>query len=377
MIVPANPKAQYESHRTEIDRAIRAVLKSGRYILGEEVRRLEESFAAYVGGRAGWHGIGVGNGTEALHLALAACGVGAGDEVITPSFTSVATAAAIGMAGARPVWADIEPESFTIDPGSVERAITPRTRAVVPVHLYGQPADMTPILKIAKRRRLRVIEDCAQAHGARYKGRSAGSFGDAAAFSFYPTKNLGALGDGGMVVTRHPEVARRVRRLREYGWDADRISRCKGGNSRLDEIQAAVLRVKLRHLDRDNARRAARAADYARLLKCPGLVLPVERRGCKHVYHLYVIRVPVEGRRDELREYLRDRGIETLVHYPVPVHHQPAYRGRPAAGLKCLPAAESAAREVLSIPMYPELAERGVRTVARAINAFFKTKGDR
>ena len=359
----SSPRAQYESQREAIDAAIASVLQRGRYILGEEVKAFEREFAAYVGVT---EGIGVGSGTEALHVALVACGVGPGDEVITVAHTAVATVSAIELCGARPVLVDIDPLTYSMDPARLEAAITARTTAVVPVHLYGQPADLAPILEIARREGVKVVEDCAQAHGARYQGRRVGAWGDVAAFSFYPTKNLGAIGDGGAVVTSDPEIARQARLLREYGWAQRYVSAIPGWNSRLDEIQAAILRVKLRRLDQDNAVRARLAGRYDAGLGPLGVAVPARRECATHVYHLYVIRSP---RRDALQAYLRERGIGSLVHYPVPVHRQPAYEGR-LGRAGDLPQSERAAREVLSLPLYPELAEASVDTVITAIADF-------
>lgn len=361
-IPPANPQAQYAAHRSEIDAAIACVLDAGHYILGEETRAFEREFAEYVGVE---HAIGVGSGTEALHLALRACGIGPGDEVATVSHTAVATVAAIDLAGAAPVLVDIDPHAYTLDPQQLERVITPRTKAVIPVHLYGAPADLESIVSIARRHGLKVIEDCAQAHGATYRGRRVGSWGDIAAFSFYPTKNLGAIGDGGLVATNDAQLAERARLLREYGWSERYVSSISGWNSRLDELQAAILRVKLRYLDADNARRRELAAIYDEMLP-PGVHRPAAPDGCVHVYHLYVIRHP---RRGPLAAYLRDKGIGTGIHYPVPIHLQPAYRGR-LAGAGALPETERAAREVLSLPIYPELTTDQARQVAEAIHAF-------
>jgi len=363
VILCGNPQAQYLTHQTEIDAAIRRVLDKGWYILGAEVAAFEAEFAAYIGAA---QAIGVGSGTEALHLALRACGVGPGDEVITVSHTAVATVAAIELVGATPVLVDIEPDFFTLSPQRLEAAITPRTKAIMPVHLYGQPADMDSILEIAGRRNLRVIEDCAQAHGVIYKGRRVGSLGHLACFSFYPTKNLGALGDGGMVVTSQPDLGQQVRLLREYGWAERYISHTVGLNSRLDELQAAVLRVKLRHLDADNAARARLAAIYTQNLPNHNLILPPTRPDVTHVYHLYVVR---SARRDELQQHLRANGIAALVHYPKPVHLQPAYHGR-LPGCDHLPETERAAQEILSLPIYPELSEPEVLAVINAIRLF-------
>lgn len=360
MISCGNPRAQYEAHKVAIDAAIGRVLASGRYILGDEVSAFEREFADYVGVR---DAIGVGSGTEALHLALAACGVGAGDEVITVAHTAVATVAAIELCGATPVFVDIEPDYFTLNPDRFEDAITSRTKAVIPVHLYGQPADLEAIIAIAKQHRIRVIEDCAQAHGATYRDRRVGSWGDVACFSFYPTKNLGAIGDGGAVVTNDRELAEKVRCLREYGWSSDRyVSNVSGWNSRLDELQAAILRVKLRFLDADNERRRRIAASYDELLRDSDLILPLRREDSAHVFHLYVVR---SRERDELLTRLRAEGVGALVHYPVPVHLQPAYLNR-LSSAKDLSNTERAAKEILSLPIYPELTNAEVERVAAA-----------
>lgn len=369
MIPVFDLRRQYESIREEIQQAIVRVLERGRFILGEEVAAFEHEFVAFCGVA---YAVGVGSGTEALQLALRACGIGPGDEIITVSHTAVATVAAIEMAGARPVLVDVDPRRYTIDPAKVEEQITASTRAILPVHLYGCPADMVSLLEIARRHHLLVIEDCTQAHGALYKGRPVGSWGDLAAFSFYPTKNLGAYGDGGAVVTHNPVLAERVRLLREYGWAERYVSHIKGMNSRLDEIQAAILRVKLRHLEAWNKRRRQIAAMYQEHLADAasrwGLTLPEEPEGARHVYHLYVVRHP---RRDALRRFLEERGIGTLIHYPVPVHLQPAYadlRYREGS----LPVTEALSREVLSLPMYPELTDAEVRMVSEALREFLR-----
>lgn len=365
MIPQANPRAQYKSHQQEIDQAIARVLDRGRYILGEETAAFEREFAAYLGVR---FGIGVGSGTEAIHLALRACGVGPGDEVITVSHTAAATVAAIELCGATPVLVDIDPRAFTLDPARLPAAITPRTKAILPVHLYGQSADLEPILDIAHRAGVRVIEDCAQSHGATYRGKRTGAWGDMACFSFYPTKNLGAIGDGGLVATDDPQLAENARLLREYGWRQRYVSEIGGWNTRLDELQAAILRVKLRALDADNARRRHLASLYDELLADSPVSTPQAMPYGQHVYHLYVVRSP-SGRRDELQAFLRERGIGTLVHYPVPIHLQPAYRGR-LGDVGTLPETERAAREILSLPMFPELTEAEVHQVAEAVRAF-------
>ncbi len=355
MILCSNPKAQTVAHRREIDEAIARVLDGGRYILGAEVEAFESELAEYCG--VG-HAVGVGSGTEALHIALAALGIGPGDEVITTAHTAVATATAIRLCGATPVFADIDERAFTIDPSAIAAVITDKTRAIVPVHLYGHPASLAPILALG----LPVVEDCAQAHGARYRGQRVGSMGIAGAFSFYPTKNLGAIGDGGAVVTNDADLARRMRLLRQYGWAERYVSSTDGWSSRLDELQAAILRVKLRHLEADNARRRALAKRYDEALADSVVAVPLVHDGAEPVYHLYVVTC---GNRDALQLHLRERGIGALVHYPVPVHRQPAY-----ASSAALPRTERAAVTVLSLPMYPELTDDEQRRVIDAILSF-------
>jgi dTDP-4-amino-4,6-dideoxygalactose transaminase len=362
MILCSNPKAQYVAHKEEIDAALARVLSGGWYILGQEVKAFEEEFAAYCGVK---HGVGVGSGTEAVHLALRACDIGPGDEVITVSHTAVATVSAIELCGATPVMVDIEPDHFTIDPEKVRAAITARTKAIVPVHIYGQPVELGAILELGKKHGVRVIEDCAQAHGATYHGKRVGSWGDVGCFSFYPTKNLGALGDGGLVVTNDARLAENLRLLREYGWAERYVSHTVGFNSRLDEIQAAVLRCKLRHLDADNATRLRHADTYDNSLRELSLTLPKRRAGATHVSHLYVVRTPG---RDRVLAQVRKDGVGALIHYPVPVHLQPAYRHR-GRGEGSLPVTERAAREILSLPMYPELAPNELEAVVKAFYA--------
>jgi len=341
------------------------VLHSGRYILGEELKAFEAEFANYIGVD---HGIGVGSGTEALHIALAACGVERGDEVITVSHTAVATVAAIELIGAIPVFVDIAPDFYSMAPEAIESAITHKTKAIISVHLYGHPVNLKPILDIAKKHGIYVIEDCAQAHGAKYHDKLVGSWGNIACFSFYPTKNLGALGDGGMVVTDDHDLANRARLLREYGWAKRNVSSIPGWNSRLDEIQAAILRVKLKHLEDDNRKRRQLAGVYKRELSGTSLILPKERDGVEHAYHLYVVRL---GKRDSLQAFLLEKDIGALIHYPVPIHLQPAYQGRLPIR-KGLPEAEKAAREVISLPMYPELKEEEIMTVIREVTEFME-----
>jgi len=356
VILCSYPHAQYAAHRDEINDAIQRVLDGGRYILGPEVEAFEREFAAYCEAS---HAVSCGSGTEALHLALAALGIGAGDEVITVAHTAVATAAAIRLCGASPVFADIDDATYTIDAEEVARAITPRTKAIVAVHIYGQPCDLDALSALAKKHGLRLVEDCAQAHGARWRGRRVGSIGDIACFSFYPTKNLGAIGDGGAVVTSNADLASRARLLREYGWAERYVSHIEGWNSRLDELQAAILRVKLRHLDEDNGRRREIAQCYDDALRT--VRIPVIRDGAEHVYHLYVIAL---SHRDALQAQLRERGVGALVHYPVPIHRQPAYLN---LGARPLPRTERAAAEVLSLPMYPELTIEDQNIVIAAV----------
>jgi dTDP-3-amino-3,4,6-trideoxy-alpha-D-glucose transaminase len=361
MIPQADPHANYAAHQAEIDAALARALASGRYILGPEVRAFEDEFAAWQGLR---HAVGVGSGTDALVLALRALDLPPGSEVVTVAHTAVATVAAVELAGLTPVLVDIDPRTYTLDPARLAAVLTPRTRALIPVHLYGQPADLDPILAFARAHGLRVVEDCAQAHGATYHGRRVGTLGDIAAFSFYPTKNLGAIGDGGLVATSDAALAERVRLLQQYGWRERYVSDIAGMNSRLDELQAALLRVKLRYLDAENERRRTLAALYDEWLP-PGLA-PAAMPDTTSVYHLYVVRTP---RRDDLAAFLRARGIGTGVHYPVPVHRQPAY-AHLSLGEGSLPETEAAAREILSLPLYPELSEEQVRAVAEAVRAW-------
>ena len=353
-------KRQYESIRAELDEAAARAMSSGWYILGPEVRAFEEEFAAFCGVS---HAVGVGSGTDALQLALVALGVGEGDEVITVANAGVPGTVAILQAGAHPVFVDVDERGYNLDPAALEAAITPRTRAIMPVHLYGRTAELGPILAIAERHGIPVVEDCAQAHGATYQGRSVGSTGACGCFSFYPTKNLGALGDGGMVVTDDAALAEKLRRLRQYGWERKYYSAEPGGaNSRLDELQAALLRVKLRHLPRWNDQRRQWAEIYDDLLVGVDVTLPEAPRDGEHVYHLYVVRSP---QRDRLQAALRERGIGTDIHYPLPAHQQPIYTQlAPAGGL---PVTERLAREVLSLPIYPELTQAEVEAVAAAV----------
>jgi dTDP-4-amino-4,6-dideoxygalactose transaminase len=364
---PFQPIAEYRAYRTAIDAAMLRVCESGNYILGPECAAFENEFAAWIGSA---NAIGVANGTDALVLALRALGIGAGDTVLTVSHTAVATVAAIELTGAEPLLVDIEPATFTLDPQKLADTIRAnpqrRFKAVIPVHLYGQPADMPAILAIAQQHGLRVIEDCAQCHGATLGRKITGTFGDAATFSFYPTKNLGAIGDGGAVVTHDAAVAARVRELRQYGWKSRYISDTTGMNSRLDELQAAILRVKLPCLRADNQRRRDIAALYATHIANPEVTLPPVRAGAEHVYHQYIVR---STQRDALMAALKLHGVPTAIHYPQPVHTQPAYRNRVAIGAGGLAESERACREVLSLPMHPQITDEAALFAAAKISA--------
>ncbi|TMJ75353.1 MAG: DegT/DnrJ/EryC1/StrS family aminotransferase [Alphaproteobacteria bacterium] len=374
MIQPApipqtDPRAAYLAQKTEIDAAIMQVLESGQYILGRAVEQFEREFAANLGLA---HGIGCASGTDALELALRACGIGEGHLVFTVSHTAVASVAAIERAGAKPVLVDIEPGGFAMDPAALDAALRDappgRPAAILPVHLYGEPADLAAIGEIARAQGLRVIEDCAQSHGAVYRRRPAGSFGDIACFSFYPTKNLGALGDAGIIATPDAALAEAAREIREYGWRERYVSARSGINTRLDPIQAAVLSVKLPRLKADNERRQAIAARYDEGLSGLPIGRPRRRADTSHVFHQYVIR----GKdRDRLREHLRAGSIGTGIHYPVPVHLHPAYRSRVALGPTGLRNSEKAAGEILSLPIYPQLADDAVDRVIAEIRKFF------
>lgn len=354
-------KAQYQSIKPEIDAAISRVLESSQFVLGEEVAGFEREFAKYCGAS---DCVAVNSGTSALHLALLAAGVGPGDEVITVPFTFVASVAAVLYAGARPVLVDIDPGSFNMDPATIEAAITPRTKALLPVDLYGQTADMDPIMEIAQRHGLVVIEDAAQAHGAKYKGRSAGSIGHIGCFSFYPAKNLGAYGEGGAVMTNNAEYANKVRMLRDWGADRKYHHLLRGYNYRMEGFQGAILRVKLRHLEPWTETRRAFAKKYNQLLADCGLTLPVEIPGSRHVYHLYTVRA---ADRDSLQASLLAEGIQTAVHYATPVHLQPAYADL-GYGQGSFPQSEASATQVLSLPVNPELSEQAILDVATAVN---------
>jgi dTDP-4-amino-4,6-dideoxygalactose transaminase len=356
---------EYQAIGREAEAAIQGVLKRGDFILGQAVQRFEQEFAKFCNAR---FAVGTSCGLDGLHLALLANGVGPGDEVITAANTFIATAFAISTVGARPVLVDVDEATFNINPSQMESRITPATKALIPVHLYGQPADMEPLLEMAEGYGLKVIEDACQAHGAEYKGKRVGSFGDAAAFSFYPAKNLGAYGDGGMVVTEHQEVAEKISTLRHYGQRAKYEHIVKGGNWRLDTLQAAVLSLKLKHLEEWNHARRKSAAYYGQLLQDADVITPLEAPYAKHIYHLYVIRLK---NRDQAREHLAERGIETGIHYPIPIHLTPAYQD---LGYKRgdFPISERLADEILSLPLHPFLKEEEIEFVAENIKAVGK-----
>ena len=351
-------RSEYEAYKAEIDEAVRRVLHSGWYILGQEVKAFEEEFAAYCEVP---YAVGVASGTDALLLCLKALNIGAGDEVITVSHTAVATVTAVSLSGASPVFVDIKPDTYTLEIEQIEAAITSRTKAIIPVHIYGHPVDLKPLIALARQHNLFVVEDCAQAHGARYQGQRVGGWGDLAAFSFYPTKNLGALGDGGAVVTRDPTLAKQVHWLRQYGWEERYISKFVGYNSRLDELQAAILRVKLRYLEDNNSKRRRLASLYNEQLSETNFQLPVAKSNCEHVYHLYVVQVP---NRETVQTNLKAQGIETAVHYPAPVHQQPAYQSQ---AQKALPVTEAVAPRLLSLPLYPFLTDQQIKQVTDSL----------
>lgn len=370
MIFSADPRAGYMAHRSEIDFAIRSVMENGWYIFGPKVRDFENHFAEYLGVK---HCIGVASGTDAVHLSLRACGVKAGDGVITASHTSVATVAASEWLGAVPVLVDIDPESYTLDPQKVENTLrrvktTLTIKAIVAVHLYGHPADMNALREIADRHGAALIEDCAQAHGAVVGDRKAGSMGECGAFSFYPTKNLGAFGDGGAIVTDDAGIAERLRSMQQYGWRERYISEGTGYNSRLDELQAAILDVKLPWLETGNGRRRRISTLYNDGLSKMPLELPREKTGARHVYHQYVIQ---SAERDDLRIYLRNQGVQTSILYPMAVHQQPAYRNRVMVGEGGMAATERIVQRILGLPVYPELGDAEVETVIESIRSYF------
>jgi dTDP-4-amino-4,6-dideoxygalactose transaminase len=362
MILCANPAAQFYSYQDEIEVAVLKVLRSNRYILGEEVEALEREFAEYIGTH---FAIGVANGTDALEIAIRALDIRPGDEVITVSHTAVATVAAIEAAGATPVLVDVDPIFYTLNPAQLQEVLTPKTKAVLAVHLYGQAADLDAIGQFCTENRLFLIEDVSQAHGARWKGKRLGSVGDIACFSCYPTKNLGALGDAGLITTNDANLGNKMRMLREYGWQNRYISDLAGRNSRLDELQAAILRIKLRHLDTDNGKRRQLAAQYFKLFAGQALQLPATRENTEQVFHLYVIRT---SKRHELLEHLKACDIQAGIHYPTPVHLQPAYKNRIRTAAN-MSVTKRLSEEVLSLPMYPELLSVDVVRVIETVNS--------
>lgn len=364
LIPVADPHANYLAHKAEIDAAIKKVLDSGWYILGEATRKFEENFANYIGVK---HAVGVNSGTDAIVLALRALNIGPNDEVITVSLTAVATVAAIELVGATAVLCDIDPETRCMDASKVEGLITEKTKAILPVHLYGHPADLPTLQAIAKRHHLFLIEDCAQAHGAQIESKMIGSFGDLACFSFYPTKNLGAIGDGGAVLTDNDDLADRLRWLREYGWKQRYISDFPGMNTRLDEIQAAILDAKLTFLEAETQKRIQIASRYNKHLSGLDLVLPTVKPQYRHVYHLYVIE---SNQREELQAHLKSQGIASAIHYPQAVHQQPAYLDR-LTGAKNLSTTDDIVPKILSLPMYPELKSVDQDFITEKIQNFF------
>ncbi|HTY09428.1 MAG TPA: DegT/DnrJ/EryC1/StrS family aminotransferase [Bacteroidota bacterium] len=360
-------KSQYLSIKTEIDNAIQGVLNQTDFIGGSAIKSFEKSFAEFCGMK---YAVGVGNGTDAIHLALRACGIGSGDEVITAVNIFIATSEAITAAGAKPVFVDNDPSTYTIDATRIEEKITPKTKAIIPIHLYGQPADMEPIQQIAKKHNLIVIEDAAQAHGATYNGTKVGNFGKAACFSFYPGKNLGAYGDAGAVATNDEKFAEHVRMLANHGRLEKYEHKIEGYNSRLDTLQAAILNVKLRYLGEWVKRRQLHASHFDRLLRGHDIVsIPAVRKNSTHAYHLYVVRV---NNREKVRAHLKEKGIATGIHYPIPLHQQPAYRYLNYR-TGDFPVAERYAPQILSIPLYPELTDAQVEYVAAALIEACKT----
>jgi len=357
-------KRQYRALKTEIDAAVSDVLEQTQFILGPNVSLFEQEVAAY---HQLPHAIGVANGTDALLLALRACGIKSGDEVITSPFTFIATAEVIAQLGAIPVFADISPSSFNLDPNLLAEKITPRTKAIIPVHLFGHPVDMDPIMKIAAKNDLRVIEDCAQAFGAKYKTQLVGTIGDMGCFSFFPSKNLGGYGDGGMVITKSEQVAGQIKMLRNHGSSQRYHHSEVGYNSRLDEIQAAILRVKLKYIDQFNSARRKNAAAYCAAINQQNVILPSVAEGCEHVFHQFTIRSP---RREVIAHALTEKNIASAVYYPVPLHQQQVFMKLYNCSIK-LPLSEICAREVLSLPMFPELAGDEIQLIADVINHSF------
>lgn len=365
MIPFADPSASYQKHKVEIDHAIGRVLNSGSYVLGEEVKAFENEFAIFHG--QNFHAVGVASGTDAIALCLRSLGLENGDEVITSSHTAIATVAGIEQAGCNPVFADIDPISRCIDPNSVERRIGPKTRSIMPVHIYGQPANMHEILEIAHKHKLLVVEDCSQAHGASIDEQKVGTFADASAFSCYPTKNLGGTGDGGVILSRSNEFAEKIKSLRQYGWNDQRESMSPGVNSRLDELQAAILRVKLKHLSKDNEKRRIIAQKYIHAFSKLPIRLPSFPDNEVHAMHLFVIEC---NERDKLMEHLRANQIGASLHYPLAVHQHAAYASR-IRGCKDLPVTEKFCKQNLTLPMYPELSEYAVEKIIDLVESWY------
>jgi len=352
-------KKEYAKISEEINQAMQRVLRSGWFILGEEVKKFEKDFSKYIGVK---YGVGVNSGSDALFLAVKALGIGEGDEVITVSHTFISTVDAVARNGAEPVFVDVDPDTYCIDVSKIEQAITDKTKAILPVHLYGHPANMSPIMEIAKKHGFYVIEDACQAHGAEYKGKKAGSIGTVGCFSFYPVKNLGAYGDGGIIVTNDEELAEKLRMARNYGQPKKYYHNFVGVNSRLDEIQAAILRVKLKYLDKWNERRRKTAKLYNKFFEDSDVVMPAEKEYANHVYHLYVIR---HKDRDKLQQHLLKKGIQTQIHYPIPVHRQKAYSD--SGGDAQLPVTEKICGEILSLPIYPSLKDKELEYIANTV----------
>jgi len=362
MILCANPSAQFKSYQCEIEKAVLTVIRGNRYVLGEEVASLEKEFADYIGTTSA---IGVANGTDAIELALRALDIGLGDEVITVSHTAVATVAAIEAVGATPMLVDVEPQFYTLNPLQLGEVFTPKTKAIIAVHLYGQAVDLDAITAFCHKHEIFLIEDASQAHGAKYQGKRLGSIGDIGCFSCYPTKNLGAIGDAGLITTNNTELATKIRMLREYGWN-ERISEYPGRNSRLDELQAAVLRIKLKYLDADNEKRRQLAEYYTDQLSDLSIQLPEVRAEAESVFHLYVFQVE---NRQGLLDYLKVKDIQAGVHYPVPVHLQPAYQDRILTA-NDMSITENLTKRIISLPMYPELSMNDAKKIVDVLKKF-------
>ena len=361
----ANPHAQFVSHKSEIENVVLEVMNSGRFILGQQVELFEKEFAEFIGVS---DVIGVANGTDAIEITLRALGIKQGDEVITVSHTAVATVAAIEAAGAIPVLVDVDSDYFTINPDQLDEVFSVRTKALIAVHLYGQSVDLDTISEFCERKGIFLIEDCSQAHGAKWKGKRLGSFGHASCFSCYPTKNLGAIGDAGLIATNSDSLAQKIRMLREYGWGKRYISKYKGKNSRLDELQAAVLRIKLRTLDASNTLRINHARTYYEGLQDLPILLPKTRKNSEHVFHLFVIQ---SNHRRDLIDFLSSQGVETGIHYPLPIHMQPAYKFSIQTS-SVMSVTEELATKVLSLPMYPELNSMEILHVISSVRSFFE-----